>query len=138
MNAAKIEGAVIDVCEKCSRFGTKVDAVQNPAAYTAEKTIKIPDIDTPHLELVADYGKLVVKLRESKGMTRYDFAQRISEKESVVKRLEDQDFEPDESLIKKIENFLDVKLTERLDGAFVKQRQKKIPDLTVGDVIDVS
>lgn len=137
MSHAKIEGAVIEVCERCSKFGTKVD-VPNPIDYTPiKRTIKITDLDNSNLELVPEYGKLIVKVRESKGLSRYDFAKRLNEKESVIKRLEEEEFEPAEDLIKRIEGFLDITLRERYEVALVRQRMKKRPDLTVGDIVEV-
>ena len=138
MTHIKIEGAVIEVCERCSRFGTKVNVPQ-PSAYNPIKnTIQIAELGNSDLELVPEYGKLIVKVRESKGLTRYDFAKRINEKESVVKRLEEEEFEPDGQMIKKIEDFLDIRLQEKYEGVVLRQREKKRPDLTVGDVVEVS
>ena len=88
--------------------------------------------------MVPEYGKLVAKVRESKGLTRYDFAQKINEKESILKRIEDEDFEPSEDLISKIEDFLDIRLKERYEGILLRQREKRRPPLTVRDVIEVS
>ena len=137
MNPTKIEGAVIEVCERCSKFGTKV-GIQAIAYTPIKKTIKITELDNPDLELIPEYGKLIVKIREDKGLTRYDFAKRLNEKESVVKRLEDQEFEPPEELIKKIEDFLDIRLRERYEETILRQRGKKRIDLTLGDVVEVS
>ena len=88
--------------------------------------------------MIPEYGKLVAKVRESKGLTRYDFAQKINEKESILKRIEDEDFEPSEDLISKIEDFLDIGLKERYEGVLLRQREKRRPPLTVRDVIEVS
>ena len=138
LNFTRIEGAVIEVCERCSKFGIKVDAPK-PVTYTPIKnTIKIAELDNSDLELIPEYGKFIARVRETKGLTRYDFAKRLNEKESIVKRLEDEDFEPAENLIKKIEDFLDIRLRERYEITLVRQRGKKRPDLTVGDVVEVS
>ena len=138
MNPTKIEGAVIEVCERCSKFGTKAD-VSKTISYTPIKnTIKLSALDSVDFELMSEYGKLIAKVRESKGLTRYDFAKRINEKESVVKRLEDQEFEPAEELVRKIEDFLDIRLREKIKGTIFHRREKKRPDLTVGDVVEVS
>ena len=39
---------------------------------------------------------------------------------------------------KKIEDFLDIRLSERYEGVVIHRTQKKRPDLTVGDVVEVS
>ncbi len=113
--------------------------VQQEVVYKAiKKSIKISELGNVDLELVPEYGRLIARIREDKGLTRYDFAKRINEKESVVKRLEDQEFEPDGELIKKIENFLDIRLRERYEDVFLHRREKKRIDLTVGDVVEVT
>ncbi|MBI1978804.1 MAG: TIGR00270 family protein [Candidatus Aenigmarchaeota archaeon] len=137
MSPAKIEGAVIDVCERCSKFGTKVSGPQ--LAYTPiKKTIKISELANLDLILIPEYGRLISKVRESKGLTRYDFAKRINEKESVVKRLEDQEFEPNEEMVKRIEDSLDIRLRERYEGVVLRQSEKKRVDLTAGDIVEAS
>lgn len=136
LNPTKIEGAVIDVCERCSKFGTKIGT--QPTAYTPiKRAMKISELENISLELIPEYGKIIARVREDKGLTRYDFAKRLNEKESVIRRLEDQDFEPDEGLIKKIEDFLDIRLKEKYEETVLRQRDKKKIDLTLGDVVEV-
>ncbi len=138
MNPARIEGAVIEVCERCSKFGIKVDVRQEITYKAIKKTIKFSELENADLELVPEYGIIIARVRESKGLTRYDLAQKINEKESIIKRLEDQEFEPDNMLVKKIEDFLDIRLRERYESVVMHRQEKKRPDLTVGDVVDVS
>jgi len=133
-----IEGAIVDACDKCSNFGTKVDIGQESAYKAIKKTIKISELENPGLELIPEYGKMIVTVREDKGLTRYDLAKKINEKESVVKRLEEEGFEPDTGLVKKIESFLDIRLRETYEGVVLHRREKKRIDLTVGDVVEVS
>jgi len=133
-----IEGAVVEACDKCSNFGTKVNIGQEPAYKAIKKTIKISELANVDLELVPEYGRIVATVREDKGLTRYDFAKKINEKESVIKRLEEEGFEPDGELLKKIEDFLDIRLRERYEGVVLHRREKKRIDLTLGDVVEVS
>lgn len=133
-----IEGAIVDACDKCSNFGIKVNIGQESAYKAIKKTIKISELGNVDLELVPEYGRIIARVREDKGLTRYDFARKINEKESVIKRLEEEVFEPEEELIKRIEDFLDIRLRERYEGVVLRQREKKRIDLTVGDVVEVS
>lgn len=138
LNPTKIEGAVIEVCERCSKFGTKVSVHQPEVYASVKKTITVNDLENSALELVPEYGKLITRVRESKGLSRYDFAIKINEKESVLKRVEDQEFEPQDDLVKKIETFLDIRLKEKVDGTFLRRDEKKKIDLTVGDIVEVN
>jgi len=133
-----IEGAIVDACDKCSNFGTKVNTGQESAYKAIKKTVKISELASVDLELVPEYGRIIATVREDKGLTRYDFAKRINEKESVIKRVEEEGFEPDGDLLKKIEDFLDIRLRERYEGVVLHRREKKRPALTVGDIIEVS
>ncbi len=134
LTPAKIEGAIIDVCDKCSKFGSKVDVKVEVAVDKPPKPVELEQ----NVELVADYGKLIARIREDKGLSIYDFAQKINEKESVIKRLEFQEFQPDVELVRKIENFLDIRLREKYEDVLISQKSKKQIDLTVGDVVEVS
>ncbi|MEM5797155.1 MAG: multiprotein bridging factor aMBF1 [Candidatus Aenigmatarchaeota archaeon] len=134
--SARIEGAVIEVCERCSKFGTKVNV--SPTYIPIKKTIKVSELGETDLELVPDYGRIIARVRESKGLTRYDLAKKINEKESVIKRVEDEELEPDEELIRKIEDFLDIRLREKNETVVLQRREKKKLPLTVGDVVEIS
>lgn len=136
MVSARIEGAVIEVCERCSKFGTKVNV--SPTYIPIKKTIKVSELGETDLELVPDYGRIIARVRESKGLTRYDLAKKINEKESVIKRVEDEELEPDEELIRKIEDFLDIRLREKNETVVLQRREKKKLPLTVGDVVEIS
>ncbi|MBU5537067.1 MAG: TIGR00270 family protein [Candidatus Aenigmarchaeota archaeon] len=136
MVSARIEGAVIEVCERCSKFGTKVNV--SPTYTPIKKTIKVSELGETDLELVPDYGRIIARVRESKGLTRYDLAKKINEKESVIKRVEDEELEPDEELIRKIEDFLDIRLREKNETVVLQRREKKKLPLTVGDVVEIS
>lgn len=90
------------------------------------------------LELVSEYGKLIAKVRQNKGMSRYEFSKNLNEKESVIERLEEESLEPDDKLVRKIEDFLNITLKERYENPAVQQKGKKKLKLTIGDVIKVS
>ena len=40
--------------------------------------------------------------------------------------------------LRKIEDFLDIRLREKIEGTILRQRVKKKLDLTLGDVVEVS
>lgn len=136
LNHAKVEGAVIEVCERCSRFGTKVD-VQETVYKPIKKPIIIADLNDS-LDLVPEYGKIIAKIRQNKGLTRYDLAKTLNEKESVIRRLEEENLEPNEDLVKRVENFLGIKLRGKYEESRRQRQGKKQIDLTVGDVVEVS
>lgn len=129
----EVEGAIIEVCEKCIKFGTRI--VPQQAYQPIKRKIEVEKLKEN--ELVTNYGELIKKYRESKGLTREEFAKRIGERESVIKRIEEEKLEPTEELTKRIENFLKIKLTQEISGEIKYKEEKKRPKLTVGDVVEV-
>lgn len=95
------------------------------------------DLERPEIILSSEYGRLIATVRESKGLTRYDLAKKINEKESVIKRIEDQDMKPDEDLTRRIEDFLDIRIRERYSDIVIQKRERKKIDMTVGDIVEV-
>lgn len=127
-----VEGAIQEVCEACTKYGEKIQEIQTfeRAVISRDKT-EIED-----LFLVENYGKLIQEKRKRMGLERKKFASRIKEKESVIRRIEAEEMQPNEVLLKKIEHFLNINLTEKYEEA--KYNSKKTGgDLTIGDVIEV-
>ncbi|MBI2547388.1 MAG: TIGR00270 family protein [Candidatus Aenigmarchaeota archaeon] len=138
LSPTKIEGAVIEVCDKCVKFGIKADMPQEDSYRQVKPIISGTNFNDIGLELVSEYGKLIAKVRQNKGMSRYEFSKNLNEKESVIERLEEESLEPDDKLVRKIEDFLNITLKERYENPAVQQKGKKKLKLTIGDVIKVS
>ncbi len=98
-----IDGVVMLVCERCSSMGRKLGEVEH------KLTIE-PWFDMP--ELAEDYPKRIRQAREKLGLTQEELAKRLSERVSVVKRLEAGTLVPDEQLVKKIRRVLGIELIE--------------------------
>lgn len=123
----------MDVCEKCVRFGKKVS---EPVAY--KPITRMIEFKEPETELIPDYGKMIEKLRGTKGLTREEFAKRLSEKNSVIRRIEEEQMIPNEEIVKKIEGFFGIKLIEKYQEEKIHRERKKKAELTVGDIVEVS
>lgn len=130
----EVEGSKIEVCELCGKFGSVIEEVRPKL----EKIIKkeIPKLEEPEEILKSNYGKLIMQVRQKMGLERKDFASKINEKESIIKRVESQQMTPDEKLQKKIENFLDIKLTEVYEKKKLIEGSTK-PSLTLGDIVKI-
>ena len=87
--------------------------------------------------LASGYGEKMRKARETLGLTRIQFAEKMKEKESVIKRLEEEKMEPDEKLLKRIEKLLGISLTEEYKETKTITRKKNKGKLTVGDIISL-
>ena len=69
-------------------------------------------------------------------LTREEFAKKINEKESIIKRIENEEMRPDEALTKKIERFLKIKLKEVYEKKKITGKPRK-GALTIGDIIEL-
>ena len=133
----QVEGTILEVCEGCVNYGEKVIEIG------AKKSVQpngLTDILIPMKEdetiLVENYGKKIVEAREEKNLGREEFAKKIKEKESIIKRIENEEMRPDDGLIKKIENFLGIKLKEPYEKKKLQSKPAK-GELTIGDVVEL-
>jgi len=87
------------------------------------------------LELVEDYGAQIRKARQKLGLSEKDLANKMQEKESVVKNLEKQELTPDNKLIAKIRKYLSIDIVEHIDASKAKILAKPTGAKTIGDMI---
>lgn len=135
LNKANIEGTVLEVCDNCVKFGIKIP--ERVSYAPVKRKIAINALAADDLVLTSGYGQLIKNTREARKLLRKDFASKISEKESVIKRIEEEFMEPDERLARKIENSLDIKLFEKYEREHVHKKSKKHGEMTVGDVVEI-
>ncbi len=123
----ELEGALIEVCELCAKkYGGKIikeEKVKRPAKH----------FDIEEMELLPNYNELIKQRREKLGLTRKQLAERIKEKESVIKRIEEGKMTLDEKLAEKLKMFLNIELFYRPEERKVKKKTKKAI-LTIGDI----
>ncbi len=126
----RIEGSVLQVCPECARFGAAVDPPPAPApaasaagparprsfsptvAGRGPRRLEERDLYTEigELELADDWGQRVRRARESLTWTPEELAKRLNEKKSVVLKIETGDIHPPDSLVRKLEHLLKVRL----------------------------
>ena len=131
LHKIRLEGSIIEVCDKCVKFGELIP----------EKTEYKPKVKKPKSleveELVPEYGNLIKKYREARGLTRENFAKVLAEKESVIRRIETNNMVPSEQLRRKIEKFFGINLLRKYEDEARTRKGKKKTALTLGDVIEV-
>ena len=109
----KVSGSVLRVCTSCAGMGKQTsyrESVGHRAfvAQTLEKReqkTRYKDISSDEKVLVSNYGDVVRKARERKGLDHVSLAMKISEKKSIITSVESGNMKPNEKLIKKLENF---------------------------------
>ncbi|NIM47245.1 MAG: TIGR00270 family protein [Candidatus Aenigmarchaeota archaeon] len=127
---AKIEGAILTVCEECVRFGQEV---KPPEVKTVKKYV--PKIEEPREILKPNFNEIIRNSREKMKLKQEDLAKKINEKSSTIKRIE-EGWEPPSKLIRKLEKFFNIKLTEKPEEKTLKTKADK-KKLTIGDIIEI-
>ena len=149
---ALIEGAKLTVCNECSKHGTIVmeKPKQAPPLFKAKTAAPTPlkALSTGKplknaentLELVEGYDTKIRHAREKLGLTHEELGKRISEKVSVLKKIETGKMTPDNKLAAKLEHMLKIKLLvpaseEKASRATVSKQPSR--ELTLGDLVQL-
>ena len=142
-----LEGAKITVCQSCAQYGVKI---KNDARFTdkvkqsydkpkssIKKKVYNRQIDDG-LEIVADYVSKIRKARTSRGLNQDQFAQKLNEKPSLLRRIEAGKVEPTIKLAKKIEKVYEITLIKKVDEIEPSTTQnkymKKSSSTSLGDI----
>ncbi len=132
-----IEDAQLNVCHECSKFGKVTGIVQQISDKIPQNTInKEPETEVMDI-IVEGYAEKIRKRREHLGLKQEEFAKKISEKESLIQKIESGHFEPSIGLAKKIQRFLKIKLIEEHEEKYEKQKAAKTDAFTIGDLIKI-
>lgn len=147
LRRALIEGTAMSVCPNCIKFGVeqaglKTEVTQRShVAQSMERRAarsRSRDIyDSMQEELVEDYGKVVRDARTRRNLSVEELANQLMEKQSILAKVESNTYHPPDSLIRKLERALEIKLTEKPEApaGVGGQPMKKSGPLTLGDLI---
>ena len=138
---AIVEGAELNVCHDCSKFGKVIGVIKQEEAKEIKRKITTNEKKEPEAEkmevIVNGYAEKIKKKREHLGLKQEEFAKKINEKESLIQKIESSHFEPSIDLAKKIENFLRIKLIEEYEEKHEKQAKSKTESFTIGDFVKI-
>jgi putative transcription factor len=147
-----IEGAKLTVCGKCAKLGTIIldetkpkTPIPSAKASTRRLTLKTkskkpPQVDVESgLELAEDFDAKIRHARQKLGLSHKDLGRKISEKVSVLKKIETGKMTPDNRLATKLEHILKIKLLVQVSEEKVpKAKIKPVShELTLGDLIQL-
>jgi putative transcription factor len=68
-----------------------------------------------NMEFIEEYGKEIRKARQRLNLTEKQLAMKMQEKESIIKKLEQEQLVPDTRLLQKIKTHLGLDLIEKPD-----------------------
>lgn len=138
-----VEGAKLKVCQSCSRFGK---SIKSPKTISSIKPRYVKRKKAPYTRekykgdffLIENFGKIIKEAREKRKMTQNDFARNLKEPLSLIRRIEQNKINPSVKVIKKIENLLNISLTEKdVEEFYPKPSKKPKDETTIGDVIQI-
>lgn len=139
LKVALIEGSELDVCGDCQSFGEvlheesddtddsgSATAAGGSSGGTSSTGSRSPSPSSggggggggrrDPLEkmgaLASDYPERVRQARESMDLTQEELADRLNEKQSLIRKIERGDMRPDEEVRGKLESTLEISLTE--------------------------
>ncbi|MFX1366798.1 MAG: multiprotein bridging factor aMBF1 [Promethearchaeota archaeon] len=119
-----LEGAKITVCHSCAQHGVKIQKPPSTKysrksfSYDAKKPSKRPitkESNFETLEIIQDYAKRIRNVRSSLGLNQDQFAQKLNEKPSLLRRIEAGKVKPTIKLAKKIEEVYNIKILKKTD-----------------------
>jgi putative transcription factor len=147
----RVEGAELQVCSRCEKFGTEVQQVRRTdirtpargaaakpgaaAAGSAGQTWHKRDMfDFMGGEVVEDYAARIRTARMEKGLSQKDLAMQMKEKEQLIKKIENAELMPEDDVRKKLEKVLAIRL---IDVPAEPEAEKKVQGSltpTLGDL----
>jgi putative transcription factor len=140
----KIEGSVINVCNKCSRYGVVVAQVKSVPILSRDKKEK-SEKKTDHVSqetetifvIAPNYATKIKSGRERLGLKQEELAKKLNERDSLLSKIESGAIEPSIKLAEKLERFFNIKLIEehKEDGKLVIQG--KATGATIGDLAKI-
>jgi len=129
-----LEGAKITVCHNCAQHGIKIQKpptsthVKKPYPYnrkTPPKRQVLKEKFVDDLEIIPDYAKKIKNKRNSLGLNQDQFAQKLNEKPSLLRRIEAGKVEPTVKLAKKIEDVYNLKILKKSDEIEARVQNNK-------------
>lgn len=141
----RIEGALLEVCSQCEKYGTEVQKPKKAelrGGPVPRRPVPVPvrkqrDIlDLMEGEIVEDYGTRIRNARMERGWSQKDLAMELKEKELLIKKIEKGDLIPEDNLRIKLERALSIRLIDMPAEADEKKKTGKVVP-TLGDVISI-
>ncbi len=140
-----IDNSELQVCQKCAPYGKPVDKRTpvsrkvSPVVRTVPRSEKKPRKDFFDIlkdELLDNYDQIIREARGARGWSQEDLAENIKEKASLIKKIERREIVPEDTVRKKLEHTLNIKLTERVDVAEQEVSHMR-KDTTLGDIVKI-
>jgi len=132
------------VCDNCAQYGTKIHNSdsknsrkrQYQKTYQSSPKKKIrrtQEIET--LEIVSDFASKIKNVRNKLRLNQDQFAQKINEKPSLLRRIEIGKVEPTVKLARKIEDTYKIRLLQKTTSSDMNILENKLKKKTHGSAL---
>jgi putative transcription factor len=136
LTKVKIEGAEVKTCDSCAQMGEEVNTgTSKPRKKKTESKSRTRGRDTD--TLAPDYGDRVRDAREEEKLSLAEVSDDLNEKESVIRKVENQDLKPEKSLASKLSRKFGVDLYVNPEVSNVDDSTSDSRSATLGDVAEV-
>jgi putative transcription factor len=142
-----VEGVEFIVCNVCMKLKSTKSVSNNPPSTLELRRPKVVYNANPKprssslidFEIVTNSGQIIRRAREKLGLTHEKLGEKINEKASVVKKVENENLTPDKNLALKLEHFLGIKLIKPFDEFATRNVEETVSppkyDRTLGDIV---
>jgi putative transcription factor len=141
-----VEGAKMLVCSRCQKLGEpykeEAPPPQRPTmSYVRvhptpqRKPAELPK-EVGELEVADNFSEIIRKRRMKLGLSQDELAKRISQKLSLIQKIETGSFVPDTRLCRLVEHELKVKLLVPLKEAELPKNPVQ-SEVTLGDIVKI-
>ncbi|MCC6020634.1 MAG: multiprotein bridging factor aMBF1 [Thermoproteaceae archaeon] len=134
--AVEVDKAVLYVCSRCAAIYGK-RALRQQYRQAPPAATPRPRREPVSVEIVENFGEVVRAARESLGLSREALAAMLGVKESVLRRVEAGQLQPDVSLARKLERVLRVRLLVREHEGGQPESGAVRRELTLGEVAEI-
>jgi len=140
---AEIEGVRMMLCPSCMRHGHSVQEVRDTTVQVQRSLIRRSrrighkDVyEGMNRELVDDWGEIIKKARENKGITREQLGFNIGERTVTISKIENGELRPSDKVAQKLEKELSITLFEEVKTVpTASSTQAGSQGYTLGDFI---
>ena len=154
LTTVKVSSAEMDVCSSCTDHGTVIEEEEaetdsstkydtestgsednSSETSSSQTTPSYHDSTEEFTSLPPDYGDRIQDARESEGLSRGDLASELQEKESLIRRIENNEKQPTKELQSKLEKALQMELNSDESNAEFES-EGSANNLTIGDMVE--
>jgi putative transcription factor len=130
-----IEGTELSVCRSCASYGVNSPTLKKSVSKK-ENSYELPiELREQSYELKPNYFQIVKEARERRSIMQEDFAKKIQEKLSVIRKIESGAYEPPIELARRLEKALGVRIIEKVSSGDITKISNRTTSMTIGDLL---